>query len=265
MRRSENISYTDWDAITGAAREWCMKQSDAEETKKPDGMPKWTFDWEGPEVTVDRGEQSSMILQNFGLVGDDLAYYQMIGGHDWRVMMRMANAQLGRTEIGFSVDPLPGFVVADRLYDDAFSVDELAGRVRNVALTAKYLLMLHKHMKIQAGMKYAEPNPEWSTTPEGRDDRATDLEQDRLRMSVRGMIGGVETGSIEALMDALVLQTMQLLEQKDEVVDEQHLRQVIAAEGNTPEHLIEPAIQRLKRDGTIYEVQPGKLRIARRP
>lgn len=243
-----------------------MKQPDAEETKKPDGMPKWTFEWEGPKVTVDRREESSMILQNFGLEGDDLAYYQRMGGHDWRVMMRMANAQLGRTEIGFSTDLLPAFVIADRLYDDAFSIDELSRRVRNVALTAKYLLMLHKHMKIQAGMKYAEPDPEWSSTPEGIDDRRTDLEQDRIRATVEAVVDGMRFDSADRLMEAVVLQTMRLLEQKyGEVIDERHLHQEIAAQGKAPEYLIAPAIQRLKREGLIYEVEPGKLRTARRP
>lgn len=238
---------------------WVSEHSGSEKESK--GTYSWSLRWGTILVNAQRDvtNEFTIISTAWGLSGDDLAYYQKIGGHDWRVVMRMANAQLSRTEIGFTKEPAPALVLYDFLYDDAFTKDELFRRVRSVVLTSRFLEASTKIGKVQAGMLGAKPKE--LSDIEAALDSDEDSFADRLRPELTGgSIGAYEFKTNEAFIGTLILSTMGELE-KDfgRVLDTRFVIQQLTETHPLPVTLLMETIRYLIKTGFLFEVEEGRI------
>jgi len=252
---------TTWASITKSVRAWALKHGGSAERKRNEYI--WSLKWGSNIVNIQRDSGTDFTTFSFavGLTGDDLAYYLKIGGHDWRVIMRTMNAQLGRTEISFIAGPAPGYLLLDMLYDDAFTKDELFRRARNVVLTGLYLLASMKIGKAIAGMRGAEP-----MEPSDIDvsfDTDEDLKADRVTSELAGgELGPYRFETTEGLVSSLILSVMARLEQDyGPVLDTKFVIDWIVENHQLPVTLLRETMNHLKKIGAVVEV--GKRQIRR--
>lgn len=246
-----------WETITKKVRAWVLEQDDSEEERKYF----WGFKWsQNTLINIQRdvGGDCTRISTAYGLTGDDLAYYQKIGGHDWRVVMRMGNAQMGRAEIGFLAGSAPGFVLIDSLYDDAFTKDELYRRVRTIALTELFLVASLKYGKTKARMRDAEPT---DFIPFDFDD-TDDLQTDRFRPEFTGgRIGSHKFMTKRAFIGSIILSEMAAMESDyGPVLDTKLVIHHIIEKYNFPVTLLTESINHLKKIGMLFEDENGRIR-----
>lgn len=136
--------------ITEMVVTWCNSRPDTMELPADPGVIGYTFDILDFAVNVQRVNSKPWTRITSGVVlgEDDLDYYELVGEHDFKVIVRLIANQLNRGEVSFQ--DFPGYGITDYLYDDAFSLDALYQRTRSVASAAKYILMTMKHAKLQA-------------------------------------------------------------------------------------------------------------------
>lgn len=249
-----------WETITKSVQSFVSLHKG--DDRKDEASIFWSLEWGRSVVNIQRsfGIPKTDISIAEGITGDDLAYYQTIGGHDWRVTLRMLNAQLGRAEIGFLTDPAPGFVLIDYLYDDAFSTDELFRRIRDVAQARLFLMGSMNLGKAKFGMRGAIPSEESGI--DSMIDDGEDLKADRFKPEYAGgVLGPHKFSSTKHLISSIVLSRMANLEKEyGPVLDTQLVKKTIIEEDNFPPTLIREMIDYLMNIGLIEEVEPGRIR-----